>query len=300
MSDNVSAAMAAPKIPSQSPGAKILRRARRHPGFLISASVILIIALLALFAPLISPHDPYTQNLLQRTVPPVFMGGTWDHPFGTDALGRDVLARLLYGARISLSIGLVSVAIAATIGTTLGIVAGYFGGTVDRIVVFIINVRLALPGILVMLAVVSLFGGSLMTVMIVMGLLLWDQFAVVLRSATRQVRRMEYIAAAEVQGAGTFQILVKDVLPNVANNLIVIATVEMAHAILLEAALSFLGLGIQPPTPSWGVMISEGKEMLLFDSWLITIPGAALFVLVLAINMFGDGLRDITAPEGRN
>ncbi|MHB2263686.1 ABC transporter permease [Aliihoeflea sp. PC F10.4] len=300
MSDNVSAAIAAPKIQSQSPGAKILRRARRHPGFLISASVILIIALLALFAPLISPHDPYTQNLLQRTVPPVFMGGTWDHPFGTDALGRDVLARLLYGARISLSIGLVSVAIAATIGTTLGIVAGYFGGTVDRIVVFIINVRLALPGILVMLAVVSLFGGSLMTVMIVMGLLLWDQFAVVLRSATRQVRRMEYIAAAEVQGAGTFQILVKDVLPNVANNLIVIATVEMAHAILLEAALSFLGLGIQPPTPSWGVMISEGKEMLLFDSWLITIPGAALFVLVLAINMFGDGLRDITAPEGRN
>ena len=283
----------------QSPRARMLRRARSHTGFLISSAILILVVLIAIFAPL-APHDPYKQDLLARTVPPVFLGGSWEHILGTDALGRDFLSRLMYGARISLSIGLVAVAISAVIGTTLGILAGFFGGRVDRVVLFIINVRLALPGILIMLAVVSLFGGSLMTVMIVMGLLLWDRFAVVLRSATRQVRSMEYIAAAEVQGASTLQLLVKDILPNIANHLIVIATVELAHAIILEAALSFLGLGVQPPTPSWGLMISEGKEMLLFDSWLITIPGIALMILVLAINMFGDGLRDITEPEGRN
>jgi peptide/nickel transport system permease protein len=157
-----------------------------------------------------------------------------------------------------------------------------------------------MPVILVALATVALLGGSMTVVIMVLGLLLWDRFAVVLRSATMQVRSMEYIAAAEVLGARRSRILWKDVLPNVMNHLIVVLTLEMAHAIILEAALSFLGLGVQPPTPSWGLMLSEGKEMLLFDSWLIMIPGVALFALVFAINMFGDGIRDVTAPEGRN
>jgi peptide/nickel transport system permease protein len=275
-------------------------RALRHPGLIFSGLVLLAIVLIAIFAPLIAPYDPYKQSLIARLKPPVWLGGTWAHPFGTDALGRDMLSRLVFGARVSLLIGVVSASVSAVIGATLGISAGYFGGRVDRFVQYLINVRLAMPVILVALATVALLGGSMTVVIMVLGLLLWDRFAVVLRSATMQVRSMEYIAAAEMLGARRSRILWKDVLPNVMNHLIVVLTLEMAHAIILEAALSFLGLGVQPPTPSWGLMLSEGKEMLLFDSWLIMIPGIALFALVFAINMFGDGIRDVTAPEGRN
>ncbi|MBO9467308.1 ABC transporter permease [Tropicibacter sp. R15_0] len=283
-----------------SPRQAMIRRALRHKGLIFGTVVMAVVILIAVFAPLLTEYDPYKQNLLARMKPPVWLGGDPDHWLGTDALGRDYWARLAYGARVSLTIGIVAAVISATIGCTLGILAGYFGGRVDAVVTFLINVRLAMPVVLVALAVVALLGGSLIVVISVLGLLLWDRFAVVLRSATMQVRSLEYIAAAEVLGASLPRILVKDILPNVMNHLIVIFTLEMAHAIILEAALSFLGLGVQPPTPSWGLMISEGKEMLLFESWLITIPGVALFFLVLAINMMGDGIRDVTAPEGRN
>ncbi|MCX8997396.1 ABC transporter permease [Rhizobiaceae bacterium BDR2-2] len=278
----------------------LLAKAGKHRGFMAGFVILSTIGLIALLAPVIAPHDPYRQDLLARHIPPVFLGGDWNHILGTDALGRDYLSRLIYGARVSLLIGFTAALISAVIGTTLGVLGGYFGGKVDAVVMFILSVRLALPATLVALAVVALFGGSLTVVVSVLGLLLWDRFAVVLRSATMQVRQMDYIAAAEVLNASLPRILFKDVLPNVMNALIVIITVEMAHAIILEAALSFLGLGVQPPTPSWGLMISEGREMLLFESWLITIPGIALFILVFSINMLGDGLRDITAPEGRN
>lgn len=283
-----------------SPGRQMLTRAKRHKGFILSGTILALIVLIAIFAPMIAPHDPYKQNLVTRLKPPVWMGGTEKHLFGTDALGRDMLSRLIYGTRVSLMIGLLAAGVSAVIGTCLGIAAGYFGGKVDKVVLYLINVRLAMPVILVALATVSLLGGSVWIVTMVMGLLLWDRFAVVLRSATMQVRSMEYIAAAEMLGAKRARILWKDVLPNVMSHLIVILTLEMAHAIILEAGLSFLGLGVQPPTPSWGLMISEGKELLLFDSWMIMIPGIALFILVFSINMFGDAIRDITAPEGRN
>ena len=282
------------------PGQAMRKRALGHKGFIFGFVVMLIVVAIAAFAPLLTQYDPYQQSLLARMKPPVFLGGTWEHWLGTDGLGRDFWARLAYGARISLLIGISSAVISCIIGSTLGILAGYFGGWVDTVVTFLINVRLAMPVVLVALAVVALFGGSLFVVVSVLGLLLWDRFAVVLRSATMQVRKQEYVAAAEVLGASLPRVLFKDILPNVMNHLIVIFTLEMAHAIILEAALSFLGLGVQPPTPSWGLMISEGKEMLLFEPWLITIPGVALFLLVLAINMLGDGLRDVTAPEGRN
>ena len=147
---------------------------------------------------------------------------------------------------------------------------------------------------------IPVVGGSLQVVITVLGLLLWDRFAVVMRSSTLQIRSMDYVAAAQAVGCSTKRILMTEIMPNVGNNLIVIATLEMAHAIILEAALSFLGLGVQPPLPSWGLMVSEGKDMMLFEAWLITIPGVALFLLVLAINLMGDGVRDITAPENRN
>jgi peptide/nickel transport system permease protein len=190
--------------------------------------------------------------------------------------------------------------ISGVIGTSLGVLAGYFGGRVDTAISFIISTRLSLPVVLVALAVVAIVGTSLNVVIWVLGLLIWDRFAVVMRSATQQVRTREFITAAQAVGASTPRILLTEVAPNVVNYLIVVATLEMAHAILLEASLSFLGLGVQPPTPSWGLMISEAKGLMFFDPWLISIPGIALFLLVLAINMVGDGLRDVTAPENRN
>ena len=249
----------------------------------------------------ISSPGSLSTKPVRRLIPPVWDSrGTWDHVLGTDHLGRDYLSRLIYGARISLLIGFGAALISGLIGTVMGVMAGYFGGRVDMVVTFLITVRLSMPVVLVALAVVAIVGGSLQVVITVLGLLLWDRFAVVMRSSTLQIRSMDYVAAAQAVGCSTKRILMTEIMPNVVNNLIVIATLEMAHAIILEAALSFLGLGVQPPLPSWGLMVSEGKDMMLFEAWLITIPGVALFLLVLAINLMGDGVRDITAPENRN
>jgi len=276
------------------------RRIFGHQGLMIGGAVLVLLLVVAILAPLLAPHDPYAQDLLARMQPPAFLGGTWDHPLGTDHLGRDYLSRLIYGARVSLLIGSVAAVISGLLGTAMGVAAGYFGGRVDMVVTFLVNVRLAMPVVLVALAVVALFGGSLQVVILVLGLLLWDRFAVVMRSSTLQIRSREYVTAAKAIGCSTARVVMGEIMPNIVNNLIVVATLEMAHAILLEAALSFLGLGVQPPTPSWGLMVSEGKQMMLFEPWLVAIPGVALFALVLAINLLGDGLRDITAPENRS
>ena len=288
-------------LESQTKSSAFRRRILGHQGVMIGAAIVLAAVLIALSAPLIAPHDPYSQDLLNRLVPPVWDSrGSWEHILGTDHLGRDYLSRLIYGARISLLIGVGAALISGLIGTVLGVAAGYFGGRVDMVVTFMITVRLSMPVVLVALAVVAIVGGSLQVVIMVLGFLLWDRFAVVMRSSTLQIRSMDYVAAAQAVGCSTTRILTTEIMPNVVNNLIVIATLEIAHAIILEAALSFLGLGVQPPLPSWGLMVSEGKDMMLFEPWLITIPGVALFLLVLAINLLGDGARDITAPENRN
>lgn len=283
------------------PGQIMRRRMRRHRGFILGGTMAVLILALAILAPWLSPHDPYAQDLSKRMIPPVWQEtGTWDHPLGTDNLGRDYLSRVIYGSRISLLIGFSCMLLAAFIGSALGMAAGYFGGKVDMVVSFLITVRLALPAMLVAVAVVALIGGSMQVVIIVLGCLIWDRFAVVLRSNTQQIRSMEYTQAAKAAGCSTLWILVREILPNLANNLVVVATLEVGRAILLEAAMSFLGMGVQPPIPSWGLMISEGKELMLFEPYLITIPGVALFILVLGINLLGDGLRDVTAPEGRS
>ena len=283
------------------PGQIMRRRMKRHKGFLIGGGVLVVVLLMAVLAPVVAPHDPYDQNLTQRLIPPVWgENGTWKHPLGTDNLGRDYLSRVVYGCRISLLIGFACVAIAVVIGAGLGLAAGYFGGRVDMVVSFVITVRLALPAVLVAVAVVALIGGSMQIVILTLGCLIWDRFAVVLRATTQQIRSMDYIPAAQAAGCSTFWIVSREIMPNLLNNLVVVATLEVGRAILLEAALSFLGMGVQPPTPSWGLMISEGKEFMLFDPYLITIPGIALFILVLGMNLLGDGLRDVTAPEGRS
>lgn len=285
-----------------SPAAQLRKRMLGHAGFLFGATVLGIMCIMALLAPYVSPHDPYDQVLSRKLIPPVWFDSpkaTWDHILGTDQLGRDYLSRLLWGARISLLIGFSAMLISGVIGTALGVAAGYFGGRVDMVINFIITTRLSMPVVLVALAVVSLIGSSLTVVIWVLGLLIWDRFAVVMRSATQQVRGLDFVASAEALGSSTWHILTVEIMPNILNHLIVVATLEVAHAILLEAALSFLGLGVQPPEPSWGLMISEAKGLMFFDGWLIAIPGTALFLLVLAINLLGDGLRDVTAPENR-
>lgn len=289
------------EITFPTPGQMVRRQMLRHKGFMIGGIVLILIVLMALLAPVLAPHDPYDQDLSNRLINPIWHDdGTWTHPLGTDNLGRDYLSRVIYGARISLLIGVATMLISGVIGTTLGVVAGYFGGRVDMVVNAIITTRLALPIMLVALAVVALVGGFLTIVILVLGSMIWNRFALVMRASTQQLRSMDYVSAAKAAGCSTFRIVLTEVMPNILNNLIVIATLEVTRAILIEAFLSFLGVGVQPPLPSWGLMVSEAKEFMLFSPWMITIPGLAIFILVLSINLLGDGIRDVTAPEGRS
>ncbi|MCC7271962.1 MAG: ABC transporter permease [Alphaproteobacteria bacterium] len=289
------------------PVALLRRRIFGHRSLMLGIVVLGLMLAMGLLAYFIAPHDPYAQSLASRRFPPIWHAWIWDDPkagwnnvLGTDKVGRDYLSRLIYGARISLLIGFATMVISGLIGTTLGVLAGYFGGRVDMVVTFLVTTRLSMPVVLVALAVVALFGSSLEMVILVLGFLLWDRFAVVMRSVTMQARDLDYVTAARAIGCSTPYIIVREIMPNIVNSLVVVATVEMANAILLEAALSFLGLGVQPPLPSWGLMLSEAKEDMFFSPWMITLPGICLFMLVLSINLLGDGVRDVTAPEGRN
>jgi len=301
--DRIIISSPAPTFELEAPSPRMImrRRALTHPGFLFGAIVVLATVIIAICAPLLTPYDPYAQDLSQRLIPPVWAAkGSWAHILGTDGMGRDYLTRLMYGARVSLTIGFGAAAMAGIIGTGLGLLGGYFGGWVDSVVMYLVNVKLALPGILVALSLIEVFGGTVFSVTVILGVLFWDRFIVVTRSVTQQTRVADYVTAAEAVGASRLRIILGEVLPNVLNHIIVIASLEMAVAILVEAALSFLGLGIRPPTPSWGLMISEGRNFMFFQPYLVAVPGIAILILVVAINMLGDGIRDITAPEGRN
>lgn len=271
---------------------------KRQPKLVIAGAVVALIVLIAIIGPLLLPKDPFTQDLGRRLVPPVWHGWLYDDPkattehlLGTDRLGRDYLSRLVYGARISLVVGFCAAAISAVIGTLLGLFAGYFGGRVDLVINLLLTVRLSVPVILVALAIVATSGGSLLTVIVVLGLLLWDRFAVVVRSGTQEQAKLDYVVAAQAAGCSELRIMLTEVLPNLAGPLLVIVTIEIAHAMLLEAALSFLGMGVEAPLPSWGLMLAEGRPEIYFNSWLVMIPGLALFILVYAVNAVGDGLR---------
>src|SRR5829696_9475673 len=256
----IASATAAPAL-ALSPGRVALRRTLRHGSFWAGGGILLLILLAAVFAPLLTPHDPTWQDLSKRLVPPVWDArGSWEHTLGTDQLGRDYLARLIYGGRISLLIGFTTVLISGAIGTAFGVAAGYWGGRVDLVINFILTIRLTLPVVLVALVVVALVGNSLAILMLVIGLLLWDRFAIVTRSATQQIAGREFIVAAHAIGSSTGRILLKEILPNITGPLIVVASVELAHAILLEAALSFLGLGVQPPLFTWGADDRRGEK----------------------------------------
>lgn len=256
-------ALSVESVLEPSPGALLRARILGHRSFMFGAIVLVGIVSMALLAPLLAPHDPYGQSLSTRLINPIWhTDGAWAHALGTDGMGRDYLSRMIYGARISLLIGFFAMVISGLIGTTLGVTGGYFGGRVDMVITFIITVRLAMPVVLVALAVVAVVGSSLQVVIFVLGFLIWDRFAVVMRASTQQIREVDYVNAAKAAGCSTLRILLTEIMPNIANNLIVVATLEMARAVLLEAALSFLGLGVQPPLPSWGLKQATGSSRL--------------------------------------
>jgi len=276
----------------------MFRKALRHTGFKFGLFLLLLLAFIGIFVPFFVDISPYDQDITNRLLPPVWSeGGSWKYVFGTDGNGRDYLARIIYGTRISLTIGIGAAFVGMIIGVTLGVIAGYFGGFVDQVINYILTCQLALPGILFLLTIISIVGSSVTVVILVIGVLHWTLFLVVTRAATQRIRNLDYVTAAQAIGASRLKIIFHDIIPNVLNQIIVIFTLEVGIAILSESAISFLGVGLQPPTPSWGVLIAEGKEAIFFQPWLIILPGIALFLLVISINMVGDGLRDITDPN---
>lgn len=279
--------------------APVRSRVKLSAGLLVGGAILAAFVVIAALADVLSPHDPYSQSLLRRLRPPIWSGGSWEYPLGTDAFGRDYLSRLLHGTRISLAVGLGGAALAGLIGATLGVIAGYFGGWADRVVSFVIATRLALPSLLVALAVLQVAGSGLVIVIVVLALTHWDRFAVVMRAVVRQTARMDFITRARAMGSSDARIVAQEIMPNVIGHFLVIFAFEMAQCILAAAVLSFLGLGIQAPEPSWGLMMAEGRNLMTVNPWLISIAGIALMLLVLAVNLVGDGLRDLVALKGR-
>jgi peptide/nickel transport system permease protein len=264
-------------------------------------TVFLLVVLAAIFAPYVAPYGPYDQDAVRRLTDPVWSAqGTWAHILGTDSLGRDLLSRLIYGARTSLFISVSASLIAACLGTVIGTLGGYYGGRIDAFVIYLINVKLSLPIMLVALAIIAITSSSIELLIAILGLLTWDRYALVTRSLTQQMREREFVLAARAAGASDFFIMVRELLPNLLDQIIVLVTLEVAILILVEDALSFLGLGVPPPTPSWGTMIADGRGMMFFKPYLVMIPGVAILLLVIAINLAGDGIRDVTAPESRS
>jgi dipeptide transport system permease protein len=266
-------------------------------GAVLGLAVFGLLVLIALFAPWIAPYSPEQQFRAFMKIPPVFAGGTWQFPLGTDELGRDILSRLIHGSRYSLSIGLVVVTIAASVGIILGVLAGYFGGWVDSVIMRIMDIILAFPSLLLALVLVAILGPGLTNAMFAISLVLQPHFARLVRAAVMAEKNREYVVSAKMAGAGHFRLMFKTILPNCLGPLIVQATLSFSNAILDAAALGFLGMGAQAPTPEWGTMLAKAREFISSDPWIVTLPGLAILITVLAINLVGDGLRDALDPK---
>ena len=272
-------------------------RLRRLRFLAVGSGVVLLAVACAILAPWLSPHDPYLQAIGDRLMPPVWdAGGSWRHPLGTDPLGRDLLSRIIYGARVSISAGALAVVLAMILGVLMGLLAGYYGGGADTVISNLVNIMLAFPFLLLALAAIAVVGPSFTNMIVVLGVTGWPVYTRVVRAETLKFREREFVQAARALGLGSPRIIWGHVLPNLANTIIVMASLEVARMIILESFLSFLGLGIQPPTPSWGAMLGEGRVYMLTSWWLAAFPGAAIFVTTLGINLLGDGLRDVLDP----
>jgi peptide/nickel transport system permease protein len=266
----------------------------------VGLAILLVVTAGAVLAPVISPADPLLQDVSVRLKPPTLASGAGQaHLLGTDHLGRDILSRLVYGARISLVIGISAVAVAGTLGTLIGLAAGYRGGRVDDLCMRLTDTMLAMPFILLALAVIAVLGSSLRNIIFVLGVTSWVSYARVVRAEVLTLRTREFVSAAQALGGHGARIVFRHLLPNVLTPVIVIATLEVARMIILESALSFLGLGVQPPTPTWGGMLADGRAYLSTAWWLATFPGLCIMLSVLGINLLGDWLRDVLDPRLR-
>ncbi len=275
-----------------------LRIFRRSPTAVAGLVVLLGMLLLGLLAPLLTPKSPTRQDLTSALVPPVWSAqGSWDHPLGTDHLGRDVWSRLIYGARISILVAFSAAMVSAIIGVLLGVVAGYFGGAVEQAILRLADLQLAFPLILLALALVAILGASLQNLILVMGITGWMMYTRVVRALVLSLREREFVLAARAIGASDWLILFRHIIPNVMNASLVMLTLELARMILMESSLSFLGLGVPPPTPTWGRMLSESRTYMTTAYWMITFPGIAISLTVLGMNLFGDGMRDALDPK---
>jgi len=260
----------------------------------------MVVFLAAIFAPFISPHDPSRQDITNRLKPPYFLGGESTHFLGTDSLGQDILSRIIYGSRISLIVGIASVLGAGLIGFMLGVIAGYFGGRVDTLIMRIVDLQMAIPFLVLAIAVMAILQPGLQNIIVVLIISGWVRYARITRAQTLVVKKNEFIIAAVALGSTRLRIIFSDLFPNIIIPVIVLSTLEVGQMILTEAALSFLGLGIQPPTPSWGGMVADGRDYLRFAWWVPTLPGLAILITVFGINFFGDWVRDSFDPRLKN
>jgi peptide/nickel transport system permease protein len=281
-----------------------LRRAWKKfigtPAVVAATIFLLLLVTVAIFAPQIAPHDPLEQDLIKSLMPPAFQsGGNWSFPLGTDSLGRDLLSRIIYGARVSMSIGGVAVIFSGTLGVLVGLLAGYYGRWVDAVLMRLADIQLAFPFILLAIAVMSVLGASLLNIILVLGITGWVVYARVVRGAVLVVKQQDYVQAAKAMGARDGRVMFKHVLPNITASVTVLATFAFAQFILAEAALSFLGLGVRPPTPTWGGILAEGRDYMAMGWWITTFPGIAIMLTVLAVNIVGDWLRDMLDPNLR-
>ncbi|MBI1847693.1 MAG: ABC transporter permease [Candidatus Rokubacteria bacterium] len=284
--------------PSRRQGSRAWRKMIRNPASIAGAVILLVVIGAALGAPWVAPQDPARQSLIRRFTPPVWAkGGSAAYPLGTDQVGRDVLSRMIHGARISLLVGIAAVTISLTVGVGLGLLSGFVGGKVDTVIMTVVDVTLSFPQILLALAFVAALGPSLVTIIVVLGLTGWERYARVVRAEVLALREKDFIEAARAMGLGATRTLLRHVLPNTFSSIVVMSTLQVAQAILQEAALSFLGVGSGRAYPSWGQMIALGRDFVTVAWWLPTFPGLAILLTVLAINLVGDRLRDALDPR---
>lgn len=265
---------------------------------LISAVVVLGFVIMAIAAPLVAPHDPHETDLFRRLQPPAWMeGGEWSFLLGCDALGRDILSRIIYGARISIFIGAAVILVATTVGTLAGLAAGYLRGWTDVVISRLVDILLGFPYLIFAIALIAMTGPGLQNIILALAYKEWVIPCRVVRGETLAAREIEYVEAARAVGGSSRYIMLREILPNILSPVVVVSTVRMAHVIILEASLSFLGLGVQPPTASWGSMVADGRSFMLEAWWVSTFPGVAILLLVLAINVVSQGLRDAFDPK---
>ena len=266
----------------------------KHRLALVGIVVVFVLVSCAVFAPVLAPHNPYSQSLAEGLSTP-----SSSHLMGQDKLGRDIFSRVIYGARVSVMVGVITVLVSSVIGILLGALAGYFGGVIDELIMRLVDILLAFPGILLAIAIMSVLGPSLANVILALCLIGWVGYARLVRGEVMALREREYVTAAQAQGVGSKRIILRHILPNIMSPVIVQATFGLAGAIIAEAGLSFLGLGTQPPNPSWGGMLNEGRQFILVASHLSIFPGIAIMITVLGLNFLGDGLRDTLDPKGQ-